>query len=156
MINKVCDSLKLATEKLEEVEHYRREVRHKCEILHHQCESLLKDQNVLEEYTKSISEKLERFDRVMDLQRILHTTGGTSAAGVTDECLDSLDDGIKFLERHPEYYDAKNYLKEYEQMRRKACQLLKGQVTRNLERTLEQVLEQVESSTGQGKAGYLL
>ncbi|CAD7925864.1 unnamed protein product [Amoebophrya sp. A120] len=153
LCHEVCDSLALAFEKLEQVEHFRREVSHKCDVLHHQCEHLLKEQHVLEEYTKSISERLEKFDRVVDLQRILDRGPHSAPTDEFERCLDALDDGIAFLERHPEYYDSKQYLRDYDQMRRRACQMLKTQVCRNLERTLEQVLEQVESAAG-GKSGY--
>ncbi|CAD7965523.1 unnamed protein product [Amoebophrya sp. A25] len=158
LCHNVCDSLADAAERLAQVEHLRREVAHKCEVLHFRCEHLLKEQNVLEEYTKSIGEKLDRFDRLMDLKRILDRPGGTIGSSLDqaefERCLDLLDDGIEFLDRHPEYYDSQQYFKQYDQMRRRACQSLKNQVTRSLNHTMDQVLDQMDQAGKDGRTGY--
>lgn len=167
LCHSVQDKLRLAQAEIDSLSRARQDVKQRCEVLSRNCEDLLREQSILEEYTNGVSSRLDRFDRVQTVSRILDSIGGISGGGggifdrhqqdavISDaeqvaQALDHVDEGIGFLDRHPDYQEARAYLSQFENLRARACNTLKAVLKRSMDRTMEQVLEQVEKKSAEG------
>jgi c-di-GMP-related signal transduction protein len=67
----VTRALVNANEEIVLLDKNRKIVMSKTMGLHEECEALLKEQNLLDEYASALSARLERFDGLVDVTRVL-------------------------------------------------------------------------------------
>eukprot|EP00403_Amphidinium_massartii_P022450 CAMPEP_0178399632 /NCGR_PEP_ID=MMETSP0689_2-20121128/15378_1 /TAXON_ID=160604 /ORGANISM="Amphidinium massartii, Strain CS-259" /LENGTH=887 /DNA_ID=CAMNT_0020020411 /DNA_START=107 /DNA_END=2766 /DNA_ORIENTATION=- len=147
-----CDQLSGLLERLTELEHERQEVVRKTTALHEECEHMVRDQEQLGASAEAIAERLDLFDRVADVARVLDQGNTATSHPDFGSVLDQLDGSISFLEAHPEFCQSQAYLHQFEHLRNRACIAIRSAVQKSLEKSQAQVEQQVKEQADEGFA----
>lgn len=139
-----CSELDALLTHLSTLDEQRREVIRKTTALHEQCEQMVKDQENLGKSTEALGERLDYYDRVADVARLLDQGTATSSLPEFTGVLDQLDGSIAFLETHHDFCQAQAYLHQFEHLRNRACISLRSALQRSLEKSLAQVEQQLK------------
>lgn len=169
-----CGELQSLLGHVAELERQRCEVLRKTTTLHEQCEQMVQDQERLSAEAEALSEKLDYFDRVADVARMLdHAASGNISVGrqATSEppagsssssstalagsepgqsdfavILEQIDGSAIFLEAHTDFCQGQAYMHQFEHLRNRACLLLRSTLQRSLEKSLMQVEQQLKDA----------
>merc|ERR1719456_381885 len=113
---------------------------------------MVHDQERLSQTAEAIAERLDLFDRVADVARILDQ--GNSATSHPDfaAVLEQLDGSISFLENHHDFCQAQAYLHQFEHLRNRACISMRSALQKSLEKSTAQVEQQLKERTRESLA----
>jgi len=137
---------------LESLDNQRQDVVRKTTALHEQCVHMVQDQEQLSNTAEALAERLDFFDRVADVARVLDQ--GILAAASPDSqedlalVLDQLDGSIEFLEAHNDFCQAQAYLHQFEHLRNRACISVRSALQKSLEKSIVVVEQQVKDKVG--------
>ncbi|CAK0901005.1 unnamed protein product, partial [Prorocentrum cordatum] len=151
-----CDVLSGLLAHLESLDSQRKDVERKTTALHEQCVQMVQDQEQLSSTAEALAERLDFFDRVADVARVLDQ--GALAVSSTDSqedlafVLDQLDGSIEFLEAHTDFCQAQAYLNQFEHLRNRACISVRSALQKSLERSIVVVEQQVKEKMGDDSA----
>mmetsp|Transcript_28655 Transcript_28655/g.90418 ORF Transcript_28655/g.90418 Transcript_28655/m.90418 type:complete len:874 (+) Transcript_28655:93-2714(+) len=149
--SETCRELDSLLAALTELDEKRQEVVRKTTALHEQCEQMVQDQEQLSSSTEALAERLDFFDRVADVARVLDQGSVTiQQPDVFASTLDQLDGSIAFLESHPDFCQAQAYSHQFEHLRNRACISIRSVLQKSLEKSLSQVEQQLRERTADG------
>lgn len=150
----ICDStcVQLSTMlgHLTELDDQRREVTRMTTALHERCEQMVNDQAELGSTAELIAERLDLFDRVADVARILDQGNAATSHPDFAGVLDQLDGSIAFLEAHDDFCQAQAYLHQFEHLRNRACLSIRSALQKSLEKSMAQVESQLRDKARDG------
>lgn len=126
------------------LEEQRREVVRKTTALHEKCEQMVNDQDQLGNSAECIAQRLDLFDRVGDVARILDQGSAATSHPDFASVLDQLDGSIAFLEAHSDFCQAQTFLHQFEHLRNRACISVKAALQKSLEKSTSQVEAQLK------------
>mmetsp|Transcript_29767 Transcript_29767/g.68542 ORF Transcript_29767/g.68542 Transcript_29767/m.68542 type:complete len:934 (+) Transcript_29767:157-2958(+) len=150
--DETCEQLSALLSRLTALEHERQEVVRKTTALHEECEHMVRDQEQLGASAEAIGERLDLFDRVADVARVLDQGNAATAHPDFGSVLDQMDASITFLEAHPEFCQSQAYLHQFEHLRNRACIAMRSAVQKSLEKSQTQVEQQVKEQEVEGFA----
>jgi len=150
MCGKACDDLGGLLGHLSELDLQRSEVVRKTTQLHEECEHMVQDQERLSASVEAMAQRLDLFDRVADVARILDQGNAVTSHPDFASVLDQLDESIVFLEGHYDFSQAQAYLHQFEHLRNRACIAMRSALQRSLEKSLAQVEQQLRERATEG------
>eukprot|EP00927_Polykrikos_kofoidii_P071556 TRINITY_DN67817_c0_g1_i1.p1 TRINITY_DN67817_c0_g1~~TRINITY_DN67817_c0_g1_i1.p1 ORF type:complete len:899 (+),score=197.02 TRINITY_DN67817_c0_g1_i1:64-2760(+) len=145
-----CGELSTMLGHLTELDDQRQEVTRMTTALHERCEQMVHDQAELGSTAEQIAERLDLFDRVADVARILDQGNAATSHPDFPAVLDQLDGSIGFLEAHDDFCQAQAYLHQFEHLRNKACLAIRSAVQKSLEKSVAQVEGQLRDKARDG------
>lgn len=172
-----CQELEQLLGYLDELDTQRLDVLRKTTALHEQCEQMVHDQEELSASAETLAERLDLFDRVADVARVLDhqaatgmftSTSSSSVASTSSSStavptlqhsqsgldfsvvLEQLDESIAFLEAHPDFIQSQASLHQFEHLRNRACLAVRSALQRSLEKSSTQVEQQLREKLAEG------
>jgi hypothetical protein len=137
-----CDTalqeIRVALGKLNELESKRREVEETTTSLDSRCEQLVKSKNALDQAADEMKEKVRFLDNAAVVSRALER-----ADVDFEDVFNRVDESVSFLQSHFDYFQAKAYLVQFENLRSQALISLRTRVAHHLDKTSRTVEEQV-------------
>lgn len=135
-----CGELDSLLSHLSELDLQRQDVMRKTTALHEQCEQMVRDQEQLSGFVEAVAGRLDFFDRVADVARVLDHANPDFGS-----VLDQLDGSIAFLETHYEFAQSQAYMHQFEHLRNRACIAMRSALQKSLEKSASQV-EQLQQA----------
>lgn len=145
-----CNELGALLDYLSQLDEQREDVVRKTTELHQQCEQMVQDQDQLNLTAESLAERLDMFDRVADVARILDQSSAATSHPDFGTMLDQLDGSIAFLEAHYDFCQAQAYLHQFEHLRNRACISIRSVLQKALEKSMSQVEQQLQERARDG------
>jgi len=145
-----CSELGAMLDYLSQLDEQREDVVRKTTELHQQCEQMVQDQERLSSTGEALAERLDLFDRVADVARILDQSNAATSHPDFGTMLDQLDGSIGFLEAHYDFCQAQAYLHQFEHLRNRACISIRSVVQKALEKSMSQVEQQLHDRARDG------
>jgi hypothetical protein len=107
-------------------------VKQKTHAVQVACKSLLQEQDNLLQLSDSVHEKLNHFDRLENIARIVSAPGNVVTKNNFSDLLLQLDASLQFCEANPDYLDAPFYIQRFKSLLTRCMQLIKMHVTTEL------------------------
>eukprot|EP00929_Paragymnodinium_shiwhaense_P112153 TRINITY_DN80407_c0_g1_i1.p1 TRINITY_DN80407_c0_g1~~TRINITY_DN80407_c0_g1_i1.p1 ORF type:complete len:898 (-),score=170.51 TRINITY_DN80407_c0_g1_i1:140-2782(-) len=145
-----CGELNTLFEHLEELDGQRKAIMHMTTALHERCEHMVLEQERLTSTAEAMVDRLDMFDRVADVARILDQGNAATSHPDFGTVLDQLDSSIAFLESHSDFCQAQAYLHQFEHLRDRARMAVCSALQRSLEKSTAQVDAQLKEQAHKG------
>jgi len=119
------------------------------------CKSLLLEQQNLLQLSDSVHEKLNYFDRLERIARVVSAPGNVVTRSNFAELLSELDGSLQFCESNPDYVDAPFYIQRFKSLLTRCMQLIKMHVTTELRAFQQDLIENKSISNATWEAKFL-
>merc|ERR1719188_2388963 len=111
---------------------------------------MVQDQERLSSTAEAMAARLDLFDRVADVARILDQGNAATSHPDFGSVLDQLDGSIAFLEAHDDFCQAQAYLHQFEHLRNRACISVRSALQKSFEKSLAMVEQQLREKASEG------
>jgi len=104
--------------------------------LHHDCESLLLQQQNLDQFAKQLKSTLQYFNQMDDISQLLARPKVSVMDPKFTEALASLDDSISFISENPSFMESRLYLMKFRQLQTRGLTMIKTHIINSLRNTV--------------------
>eukprot|EP00916_Digyalum_oweni_P002162 GHVL01003997.1.p1 GENE.GHVL01003997.1~~GHVL01003997.1.p1 ORF type:complete len:590 (-),score=100.95 GHVL01003997.1:617-2386(-) len=136
----ICDSLNYVADIL----HNKSQIAAKTKALHEQCSDILSIEQEAKQEAQALGRQLDYFDRLSFISTAIDSDIYSS---IFSDALDSLDEGIIYMERSFNIPSAIQYLRQYQQLRSRACSHIRKVIAKSIEKTLAYLEPLIRQST---------